>query len=102
MELVKHAACGDCCARMIDCLKHLAPDRHRCSAWIVGEDGAICPSLERAADLTLAAPSDFKADSAVGDDLVLARQLLLAAPRVTEKTEFRSPPPPFELSFAVG
>mmetsp|Transcript_43126 Transcript_43126/g.138682 ORF Transcript_43126/g.138682 Transcript_43126/m.138682 type:complete len:614 (+) Transcript_43126:98-1939(+) len=67
----------------------------RCQSWVVGEDNAIVPALERAAQL--AAEAAYPAGS---DHAKRARQLLLN--RGTHKTEFKSPAPPTELSFGDG
>ena len=64
----------------------------RVRRWVIGEDGMICGSLEAATRHTLTACTP--------DDPDVAKTLLDAAPRVTHRTEIRTPPPPHELSFS--
>lgn len=68
----------------------------RCKHWEVGDDVCIRSADSRCVRRTLAACEISEADAE------RARALLLAAPRRTHRTEFRSAAPPRELSFDDG
>ena len=63
----------------------------RVRRWIIGEDGMIGGSLDEATRRTV--------EACAPEDTDLATCLLSATPRVTHRTEIRSPAPPHELSF---
>ena len=73
-------------ARSRDSLRRVA------ARFIIGEDGAIGGALESVARQTV--------EACAPTDEALAMQLLRATPRLTHRTEVRSPAPPEELSFA--
>ena len=65
-----------------------------CQLWDAGEDGSICATAEAAASRIV------EECSSQVQDIPLALELLRATPRRTDRTEFRSPAPPNELSFS--
>ena len=77
----------------------------RCSQWVVGDEFALKPSDVAAAELAL---REYEAERVrrhgVGlsaDEKATLHRLLSLGSRV-HKSEFRSPKPPYELSFARG
>ena len=68
----------------------------RCRRWAIESDSMIRPSDVDATERTI---EDCQL---VGGEADRARRLLRAAPNHSRRTEFKSPPPPHELSFSRG